>query len=231
MKEAVSILLVAAAFQAGSSIPTSSDVADAAERLGGRSAHMGAHIKLLAGHHLVGPAITMRAVRDDTASSTIEGLKAIRVLENAAPGSVIVLALDGDKDFAVFGATFATLAKSRSLAGFVVDGSMRGVQDFRRLGVPLFARGTVSGSAGGHYRLDGVGEPIQCGDIQVADGDVIVADDDGVAVVPKDVKDEVFAHAARLRRDKEELLPLIREFRSYTKAAEEQAKKRKTGRD
>lgn len=231
MKEAVSVLLVAAAFQAGSSTPMSSDVADAAERLSGRRAHMGAHITLLAGHRLVGPAVTMRAVRDDTASSTTEGLKAIRVLENAVPGSVIVLALDGDKDFAVFGATFATLAKSRNLAGFVVDGSMRGVQDFRRLGVPLFARGTVPGSAGGHYRLESVGEPIRCGDIQVADGDVIVADDDGVAVAPKDVKEEVFSLAARLRRDKEELLPLIGKFRSYTKAAEEQAKKRKTKRN
>lgn len=231
MKEAVSILLVAAVFQAGSATPTSSDVADAAERLTGRRAHMGAHIKLLVGHRLVGPAITMRAVRDDTASSTGEGLKAIRVLENAAPGSVIVLVLDGEKDFAVFGATFATLAKSRNLAGFVVDGAMRGVQDFRRLGVPLFARGTVAGSAGGHYRLANVGEPVQCGDIQVADGDVIVADEDGVAVAPKDVKDDVFLHASRLRRDKEELLPLIKKFRSYTKAAEEHAKKPKRGRD
>jgi 4-hydroxy-4-methyl-2-oxoglutarate aldolase len=231
MKEAVLILVVATVFQSGSRIPASADAADAAERLSGRRAHMGAQIRLLAGHRLAGPAITMRAVRDDGASSTGEGLKAIRVLENAAPGSVIVLVLDGEKDFAVFGATFATLAKSRNLAGFVVDGGMRGVEAFRSLGVPLFARGTVAGSAGGHYRLVSIGEPIVCGDLQVAEGDVIVADEDGVAVVPKDVDQEVFALAARLRRDKEELLPLIRKLGSYTKAAAEQAKKRKPGRD
>jgi regulator of RNase E activity RraA len=65
----------------------------------------------------------------------------------------------------------------------------------------------------------------------VADGDVIVADEDGVAVAPKNRKEEVFSLAVRLRRDKAELLPLIRKLRSYTKAAEEQAKRRKTGRD
>lgn len=62
-------------------------------------------------------------------------------------------------------------------------------------------------------------------------GDVIVADDDGIAVAPKNVKEEVFSLAARLRRDREEMLPLIKKLRSNTKAAEEQVKKGKTRRD
>src|SRR5687767_8974542 len=111
--------LVSAALLADQRGPTSSDVADAAERITGQRAHMSGDIRLVAGQRLVGPAVTMRAVRDETASSIGEGLKAIRVLEDAPPGSVIVLLLDGEKDFAVFGATFATLAKSRNLAGFV----------------------------------------------------------------------------------------------------------------
>jgi 4-hydroxy-4-methyl-2-oxoglutarate aldolase len=226
MKAMMWFFLISSVLLADQGVPTSSDVADAAERITGKRAHMSGDIRLLAGQRLVGPAVTMRAVRDEAASSIGEGLKAIRVLEDAPPGSVIVLLLDGEKDFAVFGATFATLAKSRNLAGFVIDGAMRGIGDFRRLDLPLFARATVAGSAGGHYRLEAVHEPIQCGGIQVVEGDVIVGDEDGIAVAAKEHKVEIFAHAARLRREKEQMLPLIRRFKSYTKAAEALAKKK-----
>ncbi len=218
-------LLAVATFAANDTAPTSSDVADATERITGRRAHMSADIALLSGERIVGPAITIRAVPDDTASSTGEGLKAIRVLEQAAPGSVIVLSLESGRDFAVFGATFATLAKSRNLSGFVIDGGMRGIADFRRLAMPLFARGAVPGSAGGHFRVASIGEPMICGGIQVATGDMVVGDADGVAVAPKDRWNEILPHAQRLRRDKDRLLPVIARLKSYTKAVAEQAKK------
>jgi 4-hydroxy-4-methyl-2-oxoglutarate aldolase len=200
---------------------TSSDVADAAERLTGHRASMTNEIHLLAGTRLAGPAITLRVVRDERASLTAEGLAAIKVLENASAGSVVVVALDDDKSFAVFGSTFATLAKSRKLAGFVVDGSMRGLPELRRLAFPTFARGSVPSSAGGHYRLAGVNVPVMCGGIEVSPGDFVVADADGVAVVPKDRYQEVLAKAKSLRREKQELLPLIAKYRSYTKALQE----------
>jgi len=217
-------LLAVATFAASDAAPTSSDVADATERSTGRRAHMSAEIRLLSGERIVGPAITIRAVPDDTASSTGEGLKAIRVLEEAAPGSVIVVSLESGRDFAVFGATFATLAKSRNLSGFVIDGGMRGLTDFRRLGMPLFARGAVPGSAGGHFRVASIGAPIECGGIQVATGDMVVGDADGVAVAPKDRWSDILPHAQRLRREKDRLLPVIARLRSYTKAVAEQAK-------
>lgn len=200
---------------------TSSDVADAAERLTGHRASMTNEIHLLAGARLAGPAITLRVVRDERASLTAEGLAAIKVLEDAAAGSVVVVALDDDKSFAVFGSTFATLAKSRKLAGFVVDGSMRGLPELRRLAFPTFARGTSPGSAGGHYRLAGVNVTVMCGGIEVSPGDFVVGDEDGVAVAPKQLYQEVLTKAKDLRREKQELLPLIAKYRSYTKALQE----------
>jgi 4-hydroxy-4-methyl-2-oxoglutarate aldolase len=142
-------------------------------------------------------------------------------LEEAAPGSVVVVALDDDKSFAVFGATIAPLAKSRRLAGFVVDGSMRGLSELRRLAFPTFARGTVSGSAGGHYRLAGINVPVVCGGIEVSPGDFVVGDEDGVAVAPKKRYQEILAKAKALRDEKEALLPLIEKYGSYTKAVQE----------
>ena len=96
MKAIVWLLLMSSGLLSDRAVPTSSDIADAAERITGRRAHMSADIRLLAGQRVAGPAITMRAVRDDTASSTGEGLKAIRVLEDAAPGSVAYAAVSGD---------------------------------------------------------------------------------------------------------------------------------------
>jgi regulator of RNase E activity RraA len=115
---------------------TSSDVSDAAEHLTGHRAHMTNEIRLLAGERLAGPAVTLRLVRDEKASSAEAGLAAIKLLENAPPGSVVVAALEDEKGFAVFGATFAALAKSRKLAGFVVDGSVRDLPDLRALAFP-----------------------------------------------------------------------------------------------
>jgi 4-hydroxy-4-methyl-2-oxoglutarate aldolase len=216
------LILIASALHAQSIGYSSSDVADATERITGRRAHMSAEMRLLSGARLHGPAITMRAVRDDRASAMDEGLKAIRLLESAAPGSVVVLVLEGDKSFAVFGATFATLAKSRKLGGFVIDGSMRGVTEFRHLSVPMFATGAVPGSAGGHYRLDAVNTQIVCAGVEVAPGDLIVGDVDGVAIAPKVHVSDVLDRAKRLRREKQALLPLVARYKSYTEAVKRQ---------
>lgn len=199
---------------------SSSDVADAAERIGGRRAHMDGSVRRVAGQRLEGPAVTIRIVPDDSASGTDEGLKAIKIVEEAPAGSVIVVC-GGDADHAVFGATFATLARSRGLGGFVVDGAMRGLADLRNIGVPVFSRGVSPGSAGGHYRLESVNAPVDCAGTRVAAGDLIVGDADGVAVVPAALRRQVLSRAAALRAEKQAMLRLIAKHRSYTKAVEE----------
>ena len=208
---------------------TSSDVADAAERVTGRRAHMGGAIRLLAGTRVAGPAVTLHIVRDDSASLTAEGLATIRLVEAAPEGSVIVVAMDGDRDFAVFGTTFATLGLSRGLGGFVIEGAVRGLPALQRLGFPVFARGTVAGSAGGHYRIAGTNVPISIAGVEITSGDFIVGDADGVVVAPRERVTEILARARALRREKEELLPLITRFHSYTRAVGEYRRRRQGG--
>jgi regulator of RNase E activity RraA len=200
---------------------SSSDAADAAERLTKTRAHMDGAVRRLSGIAVAGPAVTMRLVRDDQASLIAEGLKAIQVVEQSPAGSVIVVCADANADLAVFGPTFATLAKARGLGGFVVDGAMRGLTDLRRIGVPVFARGAVPGSAGGHYKLEAVNEPVRCAGVDVSPGDIVVGDEDGVAVIPKAVAGDATSKARALREEKEAMLPLIARYKSYTKAVEE----------
>jgi regulator of RNase E activity RraA len=216
-------LLYLAALSAQGPEATSSSVSEAVEQLTGHRAHMTNEIRLLAGAWLAGPAITMRLVRDEKASATEAGLAAIKFLEAAPAGSVVVAALDDEKAFAVFGSTFAALAKTRRLAGFVVDGSVRDLSDLKRFAFPTFARGTAPGSAGGHYRIDGTNVPVSCGGIEVKPGDYVVGDEDGVAVAPKERYPDVVAAAKKWQAEKQALVPLIEKHGSYLKALEERA--------
>jgi len=215
------LLLIVTALSAQGPELSSSSVSEAVEQLVGHRAHMTNDIRLLAGASFSGPAVTMRLVRDEKASATEAGLIAIKLLEGSPAGSVVVAVLDDDKAFAVFGSTFAALAKARNLAGFVVDGSVRDIGDLKRIAFPTFARGTTPGSAGGHYRIDGTNVPVQCGGIEVRPGDYVVADMDGVAVAPKERYSEVRVAAKKWQDEKQALLPLIEKHRSYIKAMQE----------
>jgi regulator of RNase E activity RraA len=217
MKLMIFLLALSAAGQELSS----SSVSEAVEQLTGQRAHMTNDIRLLAGQGFIGPAVTMRLVRDEKASGTEAGLIAIKLIEGSPAGSVVVATLDDDKSFAVFGSTFAALAKARHLAGFVVDGSVRDLTDLRRMAFPTFARGTAPGSAGGHYRIDATNVPVPCGGIEVKPGDYVVADEDGIAVAPKERYAEVTPIAQKWQSAKQALLPLIEKNGSYIKAMQE----------
>jgi regulator of RNase E activity RraA len=215
------LLLFPLALPAQSPEVSSSALSEGAEQVAGKRAHMTGEIRLLAGARLAGPAVTIRLVRDDAASATEAGLAAIRLLESAPAGSVIIAALGGDPDHAVFGATFAALARSRKLAGFVVDGAVRDLADLKQMAFPTLARAAAPGSAGGHYRITGTNIPVECGGIEVRPGDVVVADEDGVAVAPRERYAEILAAAQKWQSDKRALIPLIEKHGSYLKALQE----------
>jgi len=193
----------------------SSDIADAAEKLTGQRSHMSQAIRLMAGGALVGHAVTLQLAKDENVSAMALGLAVIRVIEAAPASSVLVMAVEEGSDFAAFGTTLAVLMKVRNLAGLVVDGSVRDVADLRQIQFPTFARGLVPGSAGGHYKLASVNQPITCGGLEVAPGALIVGDEDGVAVVPEAREADIIALGAKAQAEEAELLKRIRAAGSY----------------
>jgi 4-hydroxy-4-methyl-2-oxoglutarate aldolase len=204
---------------------SSSAIAEAVERVVGTQAHMTADLHVIAGGAFAGPAVTLRLVRDDGASSTDAAGAAIALIESSPPGSVVVAVLEQDKGFAVFGSTLAMLAKTRQLAGFVVDGAVRDVADLRAIGLPTFARGAVPGSAGGHYRVAATNVAVRCGGIDVRPGDIVVGDEDGIAAAPRERYDEILVVAAAWQEDKRALLPLIAQHGSYAAAMRARSKR------
>jgi 4-hydroxy-4-methyl-2-oxoglutarate aldolase len=128
----------------------------------------------VAGVRMAGTALTVVAEDDH--------LPVMSALAEAAPGDVLVVATNGHR-LAVLGELFATEAKRRGLAGLVVDGFVRDLHGLRRLGLPVFARGT-NPKSGSTVARTPIGAPIRCGGVDVTAGDIVFADDDGVVIAP-----------------------------------------------
>jgi 4-hydroxy-4-methyl-2-oxoglutarate aldolase len=95
------------------------------------------------------------------------------------------------------------------VAGFIIDGAVRDVPEIRALGFPTFARAIATAPAAINPPTGEVNVPIACGGVVVNPGDVIVADEDGVAVVPPRWIDDVAAEAGRLVEHYRSVRPLL----------------------
>jgi regulator of RNase E activity RraA len=133
---------------------------------------------------LVGPACTVKCYPGDN-------LMVHKALDVAQPGDVVVVDTSSSSLTAVLGDLVCTKARHRGIAGFIVDGLIRDLPAIRRLGdFPVFAR-DVTPKGPLHRGPGEIGYPISCGGIVVNPGDVIVADLNGVVVVPRDISDEL----------------------------------------
>ena len=143
--------------------------------------------------YLCGPALTCACAPEDN-------LAVHAALYQAQPGAVLVCDGAGSKRCALFGELMATDAVNRGLAGLVVAGPVRDIADIDGLGFPVWCAGTAPGQAA-KAAVVSVGLPVVVGGVLVAPGDQVIADRDGVVVVPAadwpDLQPEVAAIAAK----------------------------------
>ena len=150
-----------------------------------------------------GPALPVEAHDDH--------LPVMSALAEAREGDVLVVGTRGGR-WAVLGELFATEARRRGLAGIVIDGRCRDVAGLRRVGLPVFARGTVPRSGTVVSRAP-AGAPVACGGIVVSRGDVVFGDDDGVVVATAERFAAALAAAEGIGRAEAAILAGIREGR------------------
>ncbi len=124
------------------------------------------------GLKLVGRAVTVAA--GDDLMPVLDGLS------RAGEGDVLVVD-GGGTDRALAGELFGSEAVRRGLAGIVIDGACRDTNQLRQLPLPFYARG-LSPRAHGAKAVPGEPGPVRCGGVEVAPGDVLVGDDDGIVV-------------------------------------------------
>jgi 4-hydroxy-4-methyl-2-oxoglutarate aldolase len=145
---------------------------------------------------MAGPAFTVLAEDDH--------LPVMTALEEASPGDVLVIATSGGSR-AVFGELFATEAQRRGLAGIVADGLCRDLRGLRRIGLPVFARGTTPRS-GTTVSRAALGATIACGGVPVSPGDIVFGDDDGVLIATADRIEAALDQAERIARSERAIL-------------------------
>lgn len=142
---------------------------------------------------VAGPAYPVRCPPGDN-------LMLHAAIYRAEPGAVIVVEA-GDTDYAVAGGNVCLVAQRRGIAGFVVDGAIRDLAETREHRFPVFARGVIP-IPGAKDAVGVLNGPVRCGGVAVAPGDVVVADEEGIVVVPAGRAEAVLL-AAEARAAKE----------------------------
>ncbi|MEV4754273.1 RraA family protein [Micromonospora sp. NPDC049559] len=111
----------------------------------------------------------------------------------AEPGSIIVVEA-GDLDYAVSGGNVCAVAQRRGIAAFVVDGVIRDLAEVREMGFPVFARGVIP-IPGAKAAVEPLNRQVRCGGVNVTPGDIVVADEEGIVVVPAARQEQVLLDA------------------------------------
>jgi 4-hydroxy-4-methyl-2-oxoglutarate aldolase len=122
-------------------------------------------------------------------------------MAHANPGDILVLTMPVPRPVALVGDLLATQAKARGVAGLLIDGSVRDVEELIELGLPIWARWIRVRGAGKDVPGT-IDEPVIVGGARIAAGDTVVLDADGAAVIAQDRVDEVL-EAAQAREEKE----------------------------
>lgn len=122
----------------------------------------------------------------------------------ANPGDIIVV--QGDSNYALAGGNVCAIAQKRGILGFVIDGVIRDLAEVRELAFPVFARGVIP-KPGAKKRYSPFNQPIVCGGVAVNPGDFVVADEEGIAIIPQQQIEQVY-QVAKARTDKDNSMSL-----------------------
>jgi len=153
-------------------------------------------VNRLPGTRAIGPALTCRCEGE-------ENLSVHRALSYAEAGDILVVSTSPGRKAAVWGGLMSREGERVRLAGVVIDGSVRDLDQIREAGVPVFSRG-VAPRGPTKQNFGSVNSPIECGGCIVHPGDLVVADDNGIVAIPRARADAIVQRAVeRTKREAE----------------------------
>ncbi len=169
-------------------------VADSVDKICGKRGFMDHEMRpRINDKRIVGPAVT---VLEGPTSEFVPPQHALELIDSAAAGSVMVIAIQGDPNVAIWGGIMTAGSFARGLAGAVLDAGVRDIPEIRRdYDFPVISRSVCPGTTLGRYKTLAANVAVVCGGVEVMPGDIIVGDVDGVVVVPRARAEEVLAMA------------------------------------
>lgn len=162
----------------------------------GRSNLMKPYMRpIWSGASIAGPAVTVMAQPGDNWMIHV-------AIEQCQPGDILVVGCTTDNTDGMFGDLLGTSLKARGVKGLVIDAGCRDVAELKQMGFPVWSR-AISAKGTVKATLGSVNIPVVCAGVNVIPGDVVVADDDGVVIIPAKLAVEV-AQKGFKRREEED---------------------------
>lgn len=196
-------------------------VSDALEQITGERMYMSHRMQPIFTAKFAGYALTVRLKKDEgnRDPAALNGMLA--AIDQGSPNSVYVMVVEDGSDIAGMGGLMGTAMAARGYAGAIIDGGVRDVAYLRKIGFPVFATGIVPSTSVHHYRFDGSQIPVVCNGVTVNPGDIVVADSDGVVVVPRARASEVLALAEQMDFKEHSMYPYIEKLKSMQEAVKQ----------
>jgi regulator of RNase E activity RraA len=201
---------------------TVASVSDAVDQITGRRGFLSHDVRPFVPGRFAGRARTslVRAASPQQSSPALSTKHSVEMIEDAKPGEVGVIVMEGSLDVAAIGGLMGTAAKSRGIAGMLLDGAVRDIAELRALGLPVFARAASPASAVSRWATVGRDIEVDCAGVKVRPGDIVVAGEDGVVVVPQEHEKDVLKRSQEIDDREMKMVPFIKQFRSLSKAIE-----------
>ena len=198
-------------------VASTGDISDAFDKLGIRGV-IPEILPLIPEVRIAGPAVTLRQISTRECQSEIVPSHVEVVEKIAEPGDVLVIDNGGRTDICTWGGLITVRAKMKGLQGVVIDGATRDLAQIREAKFPVFARGVSPSQSYKRLQTFCVNREIQCGRVQVCPGDIVVGDDDGVAIIPREKAEDVLELTKEKARYVEKMMKQLKKGKSFEEA-------------
>lgn len=177
-----------------------------------------AHIKAVApGFRFTGPAVTVKAIAGKHGDFTSEEFRVGAMIDAAEAGDVIAVDA-GAAECSTWVGMASLAAKLKGIAGLMVDGGVRDLEEMIEFDFPVFARHMVPTTGRLRLRIEEIDVPVVIDGVNVAPGDIISADGTGAVCIPGNRTEEIIETAERLARDDAAAVEDLRAGRSFSEA-------------
>ena len=158
---------------------------------------------------IVGPACTLKLVGVDEADES-PVLGTLRAITQGQVGDILVIDHGGHTDINSYGGVAGFTTFHKGLVGCVIDGVTRDIDEYKELGLPVYGRGFIQQSIRNRCACAGYQIQVELGGVPVDPGDLIIADENGVCIIPKDKMEEVLGYAQLFKSIEDQIVEAVR---------------------